>query len=119
MMKLSGWKHRLEAFAATRRKAVETQSSHRREGAGRHKNTPGPPVNGENISLDVPFYRTLSTRLGNPAKNKSAGFPHFHRAGGGFISSLKNKNEPENKFQLTDLGQFKHDKNASVASLRS
>src|SRR6266567_4417329 len=61
MMKLSGWKHRLEAFAATRRKAVETQSSHRREGAGRHKNTPGPPVNGENISLDVPFYRTFPT----------------------------------------------------------
>src|SRR5882724_7438951 len=60
MMKLSGWKHRLEAFAATRRKAVETQSSHRREGAGRHKNTPGPPVNGENISLDVPFYRTAA-----------------------------------------------------------
>ena len=64
-------------------------------------------------------FPTLSTGLGNPAKNKSAGFPHFHRAGGGFISSLKNKNEPENKFQLTDLGQFKHDKNASVALLRS
>jgi len=57
--------------------------------------------------------------LGNPAKNQSAGFPHFHRAGGGFIASQKNKNEPENKFHLTDLGQFKHDKNASVASLRS
>jgi hypothetical protein len=27
---------------------------------------------------------TLSTGLGNPAKNQSAGFPHFHRAGGGF-----------------------------------
>src|SRR5438034_7097840 len=70
MMKLSGWKHRLEAFAATRRKAVETQSSHRREGAGRHKNTPGPPVNGENISLDVPFYRTLPTALGNPQEQR-------------------------------------------------
>ena len=58
-------------------------------------------------------------RAWKSGKNKSAGFPHFHRAGGGFISSLKNKNEPENKFQLTDLGQFKHDKNASVASLRS
>jgi len=58
-------------------------------------------------------------RAWKSGENKSAGFPHFHRAGGGFISSLKNKNEPENRFQLTDLGQFKHDKNASVASLRS
>src|SRR6266487_1881934 len=63
-------------------------------------------------------------RRGNDAPCKEwetrfLSFPLFHRAGGGFISSLKNKNEPENKFQLTDLGQFKHDKNASVASLRS
>jgi len=48
--------------------------------------------------------------------------PDFHIStapAAAFISSQKNKNEPENKFQLTDLGQFKHDKNASVASLRS
>jgi hypothetical protein len=29
-------------------------------------------------------FSTLSTGLGNPAKNKSAGFPHSHRADGGF-----------------------------------
>jgi len=27
-------------------------------------------------------FPTLSTGLGNPAKNKNAGFPHFHRADG-------------------------------------
>jgi len=36
-------------------------------------------------------FSTLSTGLGNPAKTKEAGFPHFHRAGGGFISSGKHK----------------------------
>jgi hypothetical protein len=36
-------------------------------------------------------FSTLSTGLGNPAKNKSAGFPHFHRAGGGSISLGKDK----------------------------
>jgi hypothetical protein len=36
----------------------------------------------ENLKNEFP---TLSTRLGNPAKNKNAGFPHFHRAGGGLI----------------------------------
>jgi hypothetical protein len=30
----------------------------------------------------------LSTGLGNPAKNNDAGFPHFHRAGGGVYQSL-------------------------------
>jgi len=64
-------------------------------------------------------FSTLSTGLGNPAKNRNAGFPHFHRASGGFISTRKDKNETEIRFQLTDPGQFKHDKNASVASLRS
>jgi hypothetical protein len=36
-------------------------------------------------------FSTLSTGLGNPAKNKSAGFPHFHRAGGGSISLGKDE----------------------------
>jgi hypothetical protein len=36
-------------------------------------------------------FSTLSTGLGNPAKNQSAGFPHFHRADGGFISLGKDK----------------------------
>jgi len=34
-------------------------------------------------------FSTLSTGLGNPAKNKGAGFPHFHRAEGGFTSTSK------------------------------
>jgi len=64
-------------------------------------------------------FSTLSTGLGNPTKNKSVGFPHFHRAGGGSISSGKDKNEPETKFQLTDRGQFRHHRKVSVASFRS
>jgi hypothetical protein len=52
-------------------------------------------------------------------KNKDAGLPHFHRAGGGSISLGRKKNETENKFQLTDLGQFKDHEKASVVSLRS
>jgi hypothetical protein len=36
-------------------------------------------------------FSTLSTGLGNPAQNKSAGFPHFHRASGGSISLGKDK----------------------------
>jgi hypothetical protein len=63
-------------------------------------------------------FSTLSTGLGNPAKTKSAGFPHFHRAGGGLSHSQRTKYEVETKFQLTDHGHFKHDSNASVASLR-
>src|SRR5438874_446461 len=34
-------------------------------------------------------------RAWKSGKNKSAGFPHFHRAGGGFISSQKNKMNPK------------------------
>jgi hypothetical protein len=33
-------------------------------------------------------FSTLSTGLGNPAKNNDAGFSHFHRAGGGVYQSL-------------------------------
>jgi hypothetical protein len=64
-------------------------------------------------------FSPLSTGLGNPAKSKDAGFPHFHRAGDGLTSPRKDKIESKTKFQLTDRGQFKHDKKASVASLRS
>jgi len=63
-------------------------------------------------------FSTLSTGLGNPAKNKGAGFPHFHRAGGGSLSLAKEKHAGEAKFQLTESHHFKHDNNASVASLR-
>jgi len=58
-------------------------------------------------------------RAWKSGKNKGAGFPHFHRAGGGSISLGRTKNETENKFQLADLGQFKDHEKASVASLRS
>jgi len=64
-------------------------------------------------------FPTLSTGLGNPAKNQDAGFPHFHRADGGSISTRKDKNETAIRFQLTDPGHFKHHNNASVAALRS
>jgi hypothetical protein len=63
-------------------------------------------------------FSTLSTALGNPAKSKGAGFPHFHRVGGGLSHSPRTKHEAETKFQLTDHGQFRHDLKASVASLR-
>jgi len=45
--------------------------------------------------------------------------PHFHRAGGGLTSTRKENNKTETKFQLTNAGLLKQDKNASVASLRS
>ncbi len=68
-------------------------------------------------------FSTLSTGLGNPAKNQDAGFPHFHRAGGGIYISLsgkeKRKTQAGTEFQLTGSGPFKQDKNVSVASLRS
>jgi hypothetical protein len=60
----------------------------------------------------------LSTALGYPAQ--SAGFPPFHRAGGGLISTRKEqKNEAKTQFQLTFHGHFPHYDFASVASLRS
>jgi hypothetical protein len=42
----------------------------------------------ENSKTEFP---PLSTGLGNPAKNKGAGFPHFHRADDGLISTAKDK----------------------------
>jgi hypothetical protein len=64
-------------------------------------------------------FPTLSTGLGNPAKNKDAGFPHFHRAGDGSISRPKENNEVQTKFQLTDDASCTHHSCASVAALRS
>jgi hypothetical protein len=46
----------------------------------------------ESVENSKSEFPTLSTGLGNPAKNKNAGFPHFHRAGGGFTSTRKDKN---------------------------
>jgi hypothetical protein len=63
-------------------------------------------------------FPTLSTGLGNPAKNQDAGFPHFHRAGGGLSHWQRIKHEAQTKFQLTESDHFKHYCNASVASLR-
>jgi len=73
----------------------------------------------ESVENSKSEFPTLSTGLGNPAKNQGAGFPHFHRADDGFISLGKDKkNEAETKFQLTDPDHFKHYNCASVASLR-
>jgi hypothetical protein len=57
-------------------------------------------------------------RAWKSGKTKDAGFPHFHRAGDGLSHFHRTKHEAETKFQLTDHGHFKHDRNASVASLR-
>jgi len=46
----------------------------------------------ESVENSKSEFPTLSTGLGNPAKNKNAGFPHFHRAGDGFTSTRKDKN---------------------------
>jgi hypothetical protein len=43
----------------------------------------------ESVENSKGEFPTLPTALANPAK--SAGFPHFHRAGGGFISKGKDK----------------------------
>jgi hypothetical protein len=61
-------------------------------------------------------FSTLSTGLGNPAQ--VAGFPHFHRADGGFTPTTGEEDGAEIEFQLTDPGHFKHHKHASVAALR-
>jgi hypothetical protein len=45
----------------------------------------------ESVENSQNEFSTLSTGLGNPAKNQSAGFPHFHRAGGGYMSPGKDK----------------------------
>jgi len=48
--------------------------------------------------------------------------PDFHiptAPAAALYHSERTKNETQNKFQLTDLGQFKHHRKASVASLRS
>jgi hypothetical protein len=62
-------------------------------------------------------FPTLSTVLGNPAKD--AGFPQFHSAGGGSLSHLNcSLSSPAFRLQLTDVDQFGHDDFTSVASLR-
>jgi len=60
------------------------------------------------------FHRAWKS--GQKQKRRISTFPPRRRR---LYIITKEQNEPENKFQLTDLGQFKHDKNASVASLRS
>jgi hypothetical protein len=79
----------------------------------------------ESVENSQSEFPPLSTGLGNPAKGKDAGFPHFHRAGGGIYIYIslsekeKRKTDAGTEFQLTDPGYFKHHKNVSVASLRS
>jgi hypothetical protein len=73
----------------------------------------------ENSQTEFP---TLSTGLGNPAKNQDAGFPHFHRADGEiYISFWKGikKKPPRDRIPVDRPRKFKQDENVSVASLRS
>ena len=86
---------------------------------GSHLERNSAPTNATSASLrsENDERRSAVEMLGNPAKTKSAGFPHFHRAGG-FSHSPRTKHEAETKFQLTDHGHFQHDRIASVASLR-
>jgi hypothetical protein len=52
-------------------------------------------------------------------RQRTTGFPHFHRAGGELINQKGDKkNDEKTEFQLTDPDHFKHDEDASVASLR-
>jgi hypothetical protein len=52
-------------------------------------------------------------------RQRAAGFPHFHSAGGGDIYEEGGKTDGKKiQFQLTESGHFKQDKNASVAALR-
>jgi hypothetical protein len=73
----------------------------------------------ESVKNSPSEFPTLSTGLGNPAQNPSAGFPTFPPRRRRVYINKEGRNETETTFQLTDGGQFKHDKNASVASLRS
>jgi len=71
----------------------------------------------ESLENSKDEFPTLSTGLGNPAHN--AGFPHFHRAGGGFnLEGRRREDEEKTQFPLTDLDHFRQDKKASVAALR-
>jgi hypothetical protein len=61
-------------------------------------------------------------RAWKSGQKPNSGFPHYHRAGGGIDISFwkgEKKSAAGIEFQLTDPGHFKHDKNVSVASLRS
>jgi hypothetical protein len=57
-------------------------------------------------------FSTVSTALGNPAKSKSAGFPHSHSAGGETYSpGAKHKPRPKPKLKqelstLLRIGTF-------------
>jgi hypothetical protein len=63
-------------------------------------------------------FSTLSTGLGNPARAKAPDFHISTAPTAGLSHSERTKHEAETKFQLTDLGHFKHYNCASVASLR-
>jgi hypothetical protein len=51
----------------------------------------------ESVENSKSEFPTLSTGLGNPAKNQNAGFPHFHRAGDGFYPQGKEKTKMQPK----------------------
>jgi hypothetical protein len=43
----------------------------------------------ESVEKSKADFPTLSTALGNPAKTKSAGFPHSHSDDGGCLTTKK------------------------------
>ncbi|MGA8579201.1 MAG: hypothetical protein WB579_11020 [Bryobacteraceae bacterium] len=66
-------------------------------------------------------FSTLSTGLGKSGQKQERRIFHISTApaAAAVDHSERTKNEPESKFQLTDRGQFRHHRKASVASLRS
>jgi len=64
-------------------------------------------------------FPTLSTGLGNPAKNKTPD-SHISTAPAADLHKKKeNQGGTKTKFQLTDHGHFTHHDYASVATLRT
>jgi hypothetical protein len=71
----------------------------------------------ESVENSKSEFPTLSTGLGKSGK-KSAGFPTFPPRRRRFYIPRRTNHEPQNKFQLTDLGYFQHYSSAP-ASRRS
>jgi hypothetical protein len=72
----------------------------------------------ESVENSQSEFPTLSTGLGNPAKDgRIPTFPPRRRRAR-FSRKGARQNEEKTEFQLTDPDHFKQDKNASVASLR-
>ena len=72
----------------------------------------------ESVENSKNEFPTLSTGLGNPAQGQPDSHISTAPAAGLFMRKEMRKDEEKTEFQLTDSDHFKHDKNASVASLR-